>query len=115
MGHADAHGALKLTLVDGNDTAAYYFCHICAGVDRNDDNAGRDERERISAACERISPVYNHSLNHHRSAAEYFDINGDDAAKQLAEESAHGIFGHGRGTQHTGQQTDKESGDRTYQ
>ena len=36
-------------------------------------------------------------------------------AKQLAEESAHGIFGHGRGTQHTGQQTDKESGDRTYQ
>ena len=36
-------------------------------------------------------------------------------AKQLAEESAHGIFWHGRGTQHTGQQTDKESGDRTYQ
>ena len=29
MSHTDSGSAFKLTLVDGNDTAAYYFCHIC--------------------------------------------------------------------------------------
>ena len=59
MRHTDSGSAFKLTLVDGNDTAAYYFCHIYAPV-LIETMIMPDgmSRERISAACPNAYPQY---------------------------------------------------------
>ena len=74
MRHTDRFRPLVLSFIDGNDTAAHDFRNVCARVDGNDQNGGRKQRQGHAAGQESVSPVDHHRLNHHRGAAENFDI-----------------------------------------
>ena len=110
MGHADAHGALKLTLVDGDDAAADDLGHVSAGVDRNDQYAGGNERQRAAAGGEGVAPVNDHRLHHHGRAAENLDINGNDGVEDPVERTHKAVAGKGRRADDAGQKADDETG-----
>lgn len=113
--HSDGHGALKLAAVDGNDAAADDLGHVRAGVDGHDEDAGRDERQRVAAGRESIAPVNNHRLHHHRRATEDLDIDCNDRIEQLVQRAQDGVLGHRRRAHDAGQQTKCKAGHRTRQ
>ena len=115
MGHADGHRALELTAVNGDDAAAHDLGHVCAGVDGHDQNARRDQRQRVTAGRKGIAPVDDHRLHHHRRAAENLNVDRNDRVEQLMQRAQHRIFGHRRRTHDTGQQTERKTRHRTRQ
>ena len=52
--HADGHRALKLAAVNGDDAAAHDLGHIGTGVDGHDQDARRDQRQRVAAGRDSI-------------------------------------------------------------
>ena len=74
MPHTDRPRAVELTLVYTAYSAPDDFGYICAGVYGNYKYRGDHKIESSSARRERIAPIDDHCLNHHRSSAEYLDI-----------------------------------------
>lgn len=87
MRHTDRVRALELSFVDRNNAAADDFRHVCAGIDRYDYDSRRNKRQRTSAACECVTPVDNHRLNHHRRTAENLDVRVENKVGDLLQNS----------------------------
>ena len=113
--HADGVGAFQLPLVDGNDAAADNLCHVGAGVNGDDEKTGRNQRQRRAVIQESVAPVDDHRLDHHRRAAEDFDVDGNDGVDDFVQHAHNGVFGARRGADDARKQTDQKAGGCTDQ
>ena len=109
MRHADGIRALELSAVDGDDAAADDLGHVSAGVNRDDEQARRNERQRRAVIQKGVAPVDDHRLDHHRRTAEDFNVDGDDGVDDLMERAEYCIFRFRRGADDARKQTDQEA------
>ena len=107
--------ALELSLIDGNDAAADDLGHVSAGVDGDDEQARRNERQRRAVVQKGVAPVDDHRLDHHRRAAEDLNVDGDDGVDDLMERAEYCVFRFRRGADDARKQTDQKAGGCTDQ
>ena len=82
MVHADGFCAFGLTRIDGKDSSADSFRHICAGVDGNDHERGKIGIHFI-IENHYGAVIDENGLDYHRGAAEKFDISLEDYVRDF--------------------------------
>ena len=119
VGHADGHGALGLTGIDGDNAAPDGLCHIGTGVDGHHHDGGGPDAVELHGIVGEIGQavVEEHRLQHHGGAAEDFHVNADHGPDQGQEEPLDGriILGMGDGVEHTADKADDAADQRGHQ
>ena len=118
MSHADGLCTFCLSGIYRNNTTADRFCHICTGVDGNDNNGSKPNTGEAQCIIGEIgkSVVNEHGLQDHRCSTEYFDVNTNNDTYDLQEESLNEriLFGVWNCVQNAAQKTDDDTDNRTY-
>ena len=73
MVHADCFCAFGLARIDGKDTAADGFRHICTGIDGNNEKCGEIDIHFVIENHDN-TVIDENGLDYHRGSAEKFDI-----------------------------------------
>ena len=121
MGHADGHGTLSLTGINGNDAATDGLRHIRTGVDGDNDDRSQPHTgiagEGDLVVCKVGESIVDEDcLQHHGGAPEDLHIDPDQTPDQLQQRLLDGVIllGVGDGVQDAAAQADdtaEEGGD----
>ena len=89
MGHADRHGAFRLSRIHGDDAAAHALGHIGPGVYGDHQDRGQPygrESDRVVGEIGE-SVVEEYGLQHHGCAAEHLHVDANDHADEPQNEA----------------------------
>ena len=93
MCHSNRLGAFRLAGIHRDNASSYRLCHVGSRVDGHDYNrCSPDGSEFYRVICKIGQPIIQeHSLEHHRRAAEYLNVNSDNHTDQRKEKSFHRV------------------------